>query len=165
MVLLRLLLPLIIILLVAMVVLRIVRAVKNKRKPARQNTPPPRLSTPFDRLSPQQAAVIMMIALARETGSISELQRAIIFANMKEYFQLEGEDAEALYYRGMEVYARTKDIAHTLDWLCPVVNENCSYTEKKQLQTMMQNIATADGTVIAENQKHALQLLERKLKL
>ncbi len=164
---LRLLLPLLIIFLVAIVILRIYRFAKKGINSTRTKTPrpQPRLTTIFDSASPQLAAVTMMIGIARETGSITEKEREAIFAIMEEMFQQREEKAEELYYKSMELYAKANNLDHLFSSLSPVINQNCSYIEKKQFYEMLQNVASAETQSPAEKQKTALRQLEEYLNI
>ncbi len=117
----------------------------------------------YDHISPRDAAVAMMIAVARTKGVISPEARQAIFSIMDETFDCQGHQAESLFEAASQLCSEVSGSAHLINCLSPTINRNCSYIEKKQLYSMLYLVSTADKEDPDKRQVELLELVSEYL--
>ncbi|MGH1350850.1 MAG: hypothetical protein ACRBBN_08590 [Methyloligellaceae bacterium] len=120
-------------------------------------------SDPFSNLSAQEAAVAMMVAIAHGVRGLSRPVQEAIFSIMDQTFDSRGEQAQNEFEAAIRLQAKADDPAHLVNCLSPVINKNCTTSEKKQLYSMLYLVATADKDEPDTEQTEILELLAEYL--
>lgn len=117
-----------------------------------------RSADPVSRLTdPREAATILMLAVARAEGDLTDAARGAIQAEMCRRFQMPEQEAAAMF--GQLAWA-TRDLIDVPSRMRKIVRpllESCTSGERRELVQMLTAVAKAAGGVTPER----LQIVER----
>lgn len=103
----------------------------------------------------------MMVAVAHFDGAMTAQERGVILDVMTSKFQLSGNVSEELLARGRWLAQESKDLSHFLKQLAPPIEKTCDVREKRELISMLENAALADGSMDSVSEYAILQLKRR----
>lgn len=118
----------------------------------------------LDISDPRLAATMMMCALAKEAGDLTERQKGEIRASMQSYFQLTDGDAEEMLAEAHWRTSKIKVLSSYLLRLAPAIQEVCGDQEKRDLIAMLRSVAKVQGGS-TEIQDDAIRQLQRQFGL
>ena len=94
---------------------------------------------------PREAAAVLMFQIASYDGAVTDAQKNAITSKMCDEFDVSAADAEELFAFARMVAGQVTDVSNNLRKVTKAVNDACTDDEKKQLLTMLANIAEVEG--------------------
>ena len=113
---------------------------------------------------PRLAATMMMCAVGKETGDLTERQKDEIRAAMRSHFQMEDAAAEDMLAEAHWRTSEIKVLGSFLQRVAAPVRERCSEKEMRDLIAMLRNVAKVQGGS-SDIQDDAIRQLQRQLGL
>lgn len=112
---------------------------------------------------PRLAAAVMMHAIAKCDGDVTENQRVAMLDSMQTKLGLEKKTAEEMLVRARWLIQDLNDTSTTLRRAAPPVDRNCTPQEIDDLLDMLAGIANVEGEATGL-QKNAIDGLKRRLR-
>jgi uncharacterized tellurite resistance protein B-like protein len=94
---------------------------------------------------PREAAAAMMAAVADADGALSERERETILEHSIRTFGLSPPEAEELLAGGRWLARSAGDLSSFLRKLVPIIEKGCDDGERRELMSMLDAVAAADG--------------------
>jgi uncharacterized tellurite resistance protein B-like protein len=112
---------------------------------------------------PREAAAIMMLQVARARGTLSELQKAAIRAEMIDHFHFTDAEAADWIARASARVRETLPASAVMARMSDVITRSPGMTSKEydDLCAMLENVAVAGGDV-SEEEAELIQVWRRK---
>lgn len=111
---------------------------------------------------PREAAAIMMAALACYDGTMSEREEKIILDEIQNQFNADKNIAIELLAHGRWLAKDVGDLNSFFARLLPSITRHCAPKEKRDLISMLENVASADGDP-SDLEKDAILFVRRHL--
>lgn len=108
------------------------------------------------------AAAIMMCAVAKSMGDITESQRDAMLGQMRDILRMDGDEAVEMLAEARWLIAELTDLDTTLRRASKAVEASCSIAERQELLAMLETVAAVEGDV-TEYQTTALDRIRRRL--
>ncbi len=101
---------------------------------------------PLDLISdPREAATAMMVAVAQADGLLSEVERDVIINQIRSAFKATERQADELLAAARWHIREGVDLAEIFRRLAPLIVRQCTEAEQRQLISMLDAVANADG--------------------
>lgn len=115
-----------------------------------------------DIADPRLAATIMMCALAKSMGDITELQRDTMLGQMRDTLQMDDDEAVEMLAEARWLISDLNDLDTTLRRIAGTIETGCTGDERREMVAMLETVAAAEGGV-TEQQTKALDRLRQRL--
>lgn len=113
---------------------------------------------------PRLSAAVMMCALAKSDGDLSEREATVIRDQLKGPLGISETDADEVLTQARWLTRDTQELSTTLRRASPPVQASCTAEEKGELMDMLTTVAEADRSIDAL-QQDALDRLRREFGL
>ncbi|MFP4002964.1 MAG: TerB family tellurite resistance protein [Alphaproteobacteria bacterium] len=94
---------------------------------------------------PREAATVLMLAVARTEGELTDAARDTIRAQMRRYFGMSGEAAEAMLRQLAWMTREMTDITPRMRHLAALLRRHCTAAEREDVAAMLDEVAQASG--------------------
>ena len=113
---------------------------------------------------PRLAATVMMCAVAKSDGEITERQRGVILQRMGRYFEMAEAEAEDMLAHARWLASEVKDLSSFLQRSSGTVRAACTQREKGDFVDMLTALAAVEGPA-SDIQADAIERLQRRIGL
>lgn len=96
---------------------------------------------------PREAAAVLLYQVAAYDGAVTERQRAIIIADMKDAFSADDELAQGLFAFARAALGQINDAGNSLKKILRPIEDACSPEERRRLVDMLLKAAEIEGPV------------------
>ena len=135
------------------------RYVRRSRRQSQE-----RVTTLSEIEDPRLAATVMMVAMAKCDGDLTERQRAAIIERMEIVLEMDPTDSEAMIAEARWLVQELSDIETVLRRASGPIEACCTEAERRDLIAMLRIVAAIEGPA-TDVQEKAIAALARTLRI